>query len=187
MAADTAGIKKFISLFMSTMSTCSLYTREHPSVDELVQKVHSTLNEVLTEAERLEIMIVEDRLIINRTPVRDIWTHGTAFIKRLKRRGISRVDFLKGITSFEIKQFITDILETDRILKTHPHIKAGVIDVRIGGSKTDVVPDKDSLCHLTTEQIERAKEAYHNFSPFRQLNMAGLEEIVVNFVLAFRR
>ena len=64
MAADTAGIKKFITLFMSTMSTCSLYTREHPSVDELVQKVHSTLNEVLTEAERLEIMIVEDRLII---------------------------------------------------------------------------------------------------------------------------
>ncbi len=187
MAADAAGIKKFISLFMSTMSTCSLYSMEHPSVDELVQKVHSSLNEVLTGAERLEIMIVEDQLIINKTPVRDIWTHGAAFIKRLKRRGISRVDFVRGITSIELKQLIADMLETDNTLKTLPHIKAGVIDVRIGGSKTDVVPDKDSASHLTTEQIERAKEAYHNFSPFRQLNMAGLEEIVVNFVLAFRR
>ncbi len=180
-------IKRFISVLMTTISNCSLYSKEHISVDELTQKALSILNELLKEADSLEIMVVEGELIIKKMPLRDAGPHVAAFIRRVKRKGISRIDFVKGITFSELKQFIADISETDKGLKAYPHIRTGIIDVRIGGLKMDAALDMDKLLQHTSSQVEKVKEAYHGISPFRRLDIAGLEEIVVNFILTFRR
>ena len=185
--AETENIRKFISIFQSTISNCSLYSKEHISVDEMTQKSLSLLNELFTERESLKIMIVEDDLIVNNNPLRDIGIHGLNLIKRFKRKGISRVDFLKGITFSELKRFIIDISETDKEVKQYPNIKTGIIDVRLGGLKVDADFDIESLPHFTSEQIETVKEVYHNISLFRKLNTAGLEEIVVSFIVTFRK
>ncbi len=186
MPADVEVIKRFISSLMVAISNCSLYSKDHSSIDELTQKSLSMLNELLAETDSLEIMVVEDDLIVNKAPL-EAGTHGTAMIKRLKRRGISRVDFIKGITFHEIKQFISDFSETDIETKSFPHIKTGVIDVRLKGLKIETGFDTETLSSLTSEQVEKIKGIYHDISPFRKLNIAGLEEIVVNFILTFRR
>lgn len=180
-------VQAFISIFMSAVSNCSLYSKEHASLEELVQKALSILNEILDELETLEIMIIDGDLIINKTPLREAGHQGKNFIKRLKRKGISRVDFLKDITSSELKQFVADFSSRDEGIKTYSHIRAGVIDVRLGGLKIDADIDIDSLSSFTSGQVEMVKEVYHDVSPFKKLNIAGLEEIVVNFILTFRR
>ncbi|MEK6693124.1 MAG: HD domain-containing phosphohydrolase [Nitrospirota bacterium] len=187
MPADTEGIKRFISALMVAISNCSLYSKDHTSMDELTQNALSILNELLEETDILEIMVVEDDLIVNKMPLRDVGTHGTGLIKRLRRKGISRVDFMREITFQEIKQFISDFSETDRETKAFPHIKTGVIDVRLKGLKMDTDFDMETLSSLASDQTERLKEIYHDMSPFQRLNIAGLEEIVVNFILTFRR
>jgi len=180
-------IKKFISVFQTTISTCSLYSKNHISLDDMTQKAFSILNELLTEQDSLKIMIVENDLIVDNNPLRDTGIHTANLIKRFKRRGISRIDFLKGVTFSEIKQFIVDLSETDKGLKTYPNIKTGVIDVRLGGLKVDADFDISNLPRFTSEQIETVKEVYHDISYFRRLNTAGLEEIVVNFIVTFRK
>lgn len=187
MPTDMEAIRKFISVLMSTISNCSLYTKNHASIDELTQKALSILNELLTGSDRVEIMLIENDLIVNKAPLRDVGVHGNTFIKRIKRRGISRIDFLAGITFAELKQFIADMSETDKEPKTYPHIKTGVIDVRLGGVKVDANISAEALSKLTTQQLEKVKDVYHDFSPFSKLNVAGLEEIVVNFIVTFKK
>lgn len=184
MVADTENIKKFIVVIMSAISNCSLYSRDHVSVDELTQKALSVLNELLSDKGSIELMVIKSDLIVNKVPLRDEGIHGKNLLKRLKKKGISRVDILKGVTLPEIKQFVSDVSEPEKGLKTYPHIKTGTVDVRTEGLKVDVDIDMDSL---TLAQVEKVKDVYNDISPYRKLNTTGLEEIVINFIATFRR
>ncbi|MEC4684263.1 MAG: HD domain-containing phosphohydrolase [Nitrospirota bacterium] len=174
--------KAFISTLMSAISNCSLYSKDHISVDNLTKKSIAILDELLTDKDSLEIMVVEDNLVVNKTPARNAGHHGSNLIKRLKRKGISRIDFLKGISYSELKQFIADLSDPEKKLRTYPHIKTGIVDVRIGGYTL-----ASSLENISAEQVERVKELYHNIAPHKELNISGLEEIVVNFIVTFKR
>ena len=83
----------FLTIFMSAVSNCCLYSKNHPSVDELIEKTFSILNEIFKTSGSFEMMIIEKDLLINKNPVRKIGLQGQNLIKRLKRKGIS----LKGI------------------------------------------------------------------------------------------
>lgn len=180
-------VKAFIATFMSAVSNCTLYSKDHTSVSDLTQRALSRLNEILQESENLEMMIVGDDLIVNKTPLREVGLQGRNFIKRLKRRGLSRVDFLKGITFSELMQFVADVSAATQEPKTYAHIRTGVVDVRLGGLKLEGDIDLDGLSGFTAGQVEMVKDVYHGLTPFKKLNIAGLEEIVVNFILTFRR
>jgi len=180
-------VEKFLSTLMTAVSNCSLYSKEHTFLDELTRKSLSSIDDLMKDSDSLEIMIVEDDLVIDRVPYRGIGLHGKQLVKRLKRKGFSRIDFLKGIDFPELKQFITDISTMNEGIKTYPHIRSGVVDVRIGGLKVDGDFDLDSLSTFTSAQVETVKEVYHGISPYKKLNVAGLEEIVVNFIITFRK
>ncbi len=174
--------KTFIPTLMSAISNCSLYSKDHISVDNLTKKSIAILSELLTDRDSLEIMIVEDNLVVNKAPARNAGLPGSNLIKRLKRKGISRIDFLKDISYSELKQFIADLSDPDKKLRTYPHIKTGIVDVRIVANNMT-----SDLKNLSTEQVEKVKELYQNISPYKELNISGLEEIVVNFIVTFKR
>ena len=182
-------MKNFISLLMSAISNCTLYSKDHSSIDELAKRVYALLTDLLRENkwESLDVMVVEEDLIVNKMPVRDAGVHGINFVKRLKRKGISRVDFLQSITLSEIKQFIADLATNSRGTGTYQHIRTGVVEVITKGLKTDDAFYMEGLAKITGEQIEAIKDMYRSISPFKKLNVAGLEEIVINFILTFKR
>jgi HD-GYP domain-containing protein (c-di-GMP phosphodiesterase class II) len=180
-------VKEFLSMFMSAISNCSLYSREHSCLDDLSRRSLSCLDGLMKDSESIEMMVVDDDLVINKTPVREIGLHGKQFIRKLKRNGVSRIDFLKGVEASELKELIADISTTDTGLKTYPHIRAGVVDVRARGLNMEGNFDTDSLSRFTSEQVDAAREVFHGISPFKKLNVAGLDEIVVNFILTFRK
>ncbi|MEW6001101.1 MAG: hypothetical protein AB1638_00395 [Nitrospirota bacterium] len=82
-------------------------------MNELTEKALSILNRLLAESDNLEIMLVENDLIVNGNPLWDPGLQGNNFVKRLKKKGISRIDFTRGVNFSEIKQFIADISEAD--------------------------------------------------------------------------
>lgn len=189
-------ITGFTSIFMSAVSNCLLYSKNHASVDGLIEKTFSILNEIFKKSDTFEMMIIENDLVINKNPVRAIGLQGQNLIKRLKRKGISHINFLKGLTLAELRNLVADISTTEKGLQSYPHIKVGIVDVHIGGFKglhnvgflKDRVPDiQKSISAFTTEQIEKAKDEYNRISPFKQLHLAGFEEIVGQFVLTLKK
>lgn len=177
-------VRQFISTLMIAISNCSLYSKEHEVVEKSAEKILSILNECLTD--QIEVMVVQGDLIINKLPIKDAEFHEIKFVKCLMRKGISRIDFLKGITLLELKQFIIDFSETDKEIKTYPHIKTGVVDISLK-KNIDIDFDIDTLAHFSEEQIEKLKENYYKLSPFKKLEITGLEEIVARFAVAFKR
>jgi HD-GYP domain-containing protein (c-di-GMP phosphodiesterase class II) len=136
------------------------------------------------------MMIIDNELVINKLPMRDAQLHSSNLVKRFTRKGISRIDFVKGITAGEIKQFITDLSTTDEEIQTYPHIKTGIVDVGTGSSSaggTDFAIDMDNVSSFTEDQVEKLKEIYHTISPFKKLKITDLEAIVARFVATISR
>jgi len=185
----------FVSIFMSAVSNCLLYSKSHASVDALIEKTFLILNEIFKTSDSFEMMIIENDLVINKNPVREIGLQGQNLVKRLKRKGISHINFLKGLTLAELRSLAADISTTEKGLQSFPHIKVGIVDVGIGGFKglhddgfLNGGPDiQKNISAFSAEQIEKAKEEYNRISPFKQLYLAGFEEIVGQFVLMLKK
>jgi HD-GYP domain-containing protein (c-di-GMP phosphodiesterase class II) len=178
-------VRDFISTLMIAVSNCSLYTKGHEAFNDLAQKTLSRLREVLDK--RFEIMIIDNELIVNRTPLTEAGLHKMNLIKRLKRKGVSRVDFEEGVTLAEMKDFIIDISETSKGFRSYPHIRSGTVDLNISNQKGHIDFDKDGLPWLSPEPVDKVKDIFHSASPFKKINVAGLEEVVVHFITTFKR
>ncbi|RMG05050.1 MAG: HD domain-containing protein [Nitrospirae bacterium] len=137
----------------------------------------------------LSIMIVDNDLVINKNPLKTPGIHAVNLMKKLKRKGITGLEFEKGIKKPEILQFIDKLSSPERAPIRLPHIKTGVIDVRLGGLKIegDLEFDPNDAAAFRKAQLEKAREFFTGFSPFKKLHSSGLEEIVMNFILTFRR
>ena len=107
-------VRNFISALMSAISNCSLYSKDHASVDEFSRKSLEILENLLKESDKFEIMLIEDDLIINKTSFKEIGLQVDNLKKRMKRKGLSRIEFLPSVTFEELRQFISEILETDK-------------------------------------------------------------------------
>ena len=186
----------FISIFMSAVSNCRLYSRNHSAVDELVEKTLAMLRSSLDEAGTFEMMIIENDLVFDKNPVGEVGIQGQNLIKRLKKKGISHINFSKGLTLAELKNLIGDISTAGKGLKSLPHVKTGTIDAQTGeisaAQEFDFLKEKSqdiqrNISDFTEEQIEKAKDELSKISPLKQLHLAGFEEIVAQFVLMLKK
>jgi HD-GYP domain-containing protein (c-di-GMP phosphodiesterase class II) len=176
-------LKGFISLFMSAISNCILYSKNHAVIDELIEDTFSKLGIFLKGTDHFEIMIIENDLIINKNPAIGIGLQGKNLIKRLKRKGISHIEFSKGTTLQELKKLVVDISNMGKELKSTPHIKIGTVDLRFSGFTSDGDSSTEkNLSNFTPDQLRKIEEEINSISPFKKLNVAGFEEIVFQFV-----
>jgi len=128
-------IRNFLLTLTAAISNCSMYSKDHPAVDEFTRRSAKVLDILLREAGRLDIMHIENKFIINERPLSAIGLQGIKLINRLKRKGISYVNFLPAVTVDELKQFVNEMVETDKTMPLFPHIKTGVLDVQIDEDK----------------------------------------------------
>ena len=161
----------FLSIFMSAVSNCLLYSKNHASVDELIAKTFSILNHIFDKSGSFEIMIIENDLVVNKNPIKEIGLQGENLLKRLKRKGISHIHFLKGLTLSELKNLVADISTTEKGLKASPHIKVGIVDVHIGSVK---VPQGFRFSQ------ERSPDIQKNISDFYFWKNTGNAGIIQN-------
>ncbi|GBE00675.1 cyclic di-GMP phosphodiesterase response regulator RpfG [bacterium BMS3Bbin06] len=181
--------KRLIIKLMTALSNCSLYSKEHASVETLLKGSIELMNEIFSDSDSIQIMIIDNDLVINRTPLKEPGIHGRNFIRKMKKKGVTGIEFLRGVGLPELRQFVSDIVGNARAVKSYPHIKTGVIDVHIGGFEIDESMDLDSegLSQFRHEQVVRMKNVFSGFSPFKKLSSSGLEDIVMNFIVTFRR
>jgi len=180
-------VKNFISALMSAISNCSLYSKDHTSVDEFSRKSLKILENLLKESDKFEIMLIEDDLIINKTSFKEIGLQIDKLKKRLKRKGLSRIEFLPGVIFEELREFISEILETGKKMSVFPHIKTGVLDIQLEEVETGDDFDIDDISGFVSQQTEIVKEIYKDISSAQQTNIPRLNQVMGNFLSAFRK
>jgi putative nucleotidyltransferase with HDIG domain len=169
--------KEFISTFMIAVSNCSLYSKEHESFDDLARKTLEAVNNVIVK--KFELMIINNDLVINSSPLRSGGIHKVGLIKRLNRKGISRIDFLQGVTLPEIKQMIVEFSSKGKGLKTYPHIKSGSVDINATDAGSDIF--------ASPEEVTIINDVFSSVSDAKKLKLIALQEIVTRFLTTFRK
>jgi HD-GYP domain-containing protein (c-di-GMP phosphodiesterase class II) len=178
--------KKLVTAINIAVANCLLYSRDHALIEESSGKTFSLLSEFLPEP--VEMMVIDDDLVVNKLPLRDAaGTQAGTLLKRFSRKGLSRVDFLEGITPGEFSHFISDLAHPDSSVNAYPHIKTGLVDVSVRPAKAEEAITVENLPHFREEQIERLKAVYQNLTPFKQLNMSDLEDMIARFIATIGR
>ena len=178
-----SGELKFVTALSLTLSNCSLYSRRHEMVGMSAGRALEVLRGI--EGGKIELMVVDEALVLNGVPSKEKDLHGRSIVRRLARRGISWVEFGAGVTADEIRDFVGDIVAGERELPDYPHIRIGAVGVRIGtgGERGDF---DSAVADLTDEQIDKVKEIYTGLTPFKRLEVTGLEEVVAGFIVALK-
>jgi HD-GYP domain-containing protein (c-di-GMP phosphodiesterase class II) len=179
---------EFISVVMSAVSNCRLYSMNHESIVGLIEKLYSVLNEIFHKSSNVELMIIDNDLVVNKNPLREIGQHGKNLTKLLKRRGISHINFMRGVPRSELKQIVACLAASDQEIKSSPLIKVGVVDVCLDELRIGRMQDAErSLTKFSKEEIEKAREEYDRISPYKKIRLAGFEEIVMHFVMTLKK
>ncbi len=178
---------RILALLASTVNTCSLYSRKHQFALESAEKLRSIIEK--NRNRPTKIMLVEDDLIVNEAMVRDPGIHGTNLMKKMKRRGISGIVIHPEVTTREL----LDLAETlsspiEKPLKS-PHIKIGKTTVAFRPDEEKSPEGEESAAQAQSRRklLTLVKESLGSISPFQKMNVHGLEELVVNFILSFKR
>ncbi len=187
MVSRKKDINSFITTFMSAISMCSLYGQNHPSVEDYSRKCFEILDEIIKEEGLFQIMIIDSDLVINKQSFHESGIHGLNMIKRLKRKGVTRVDFFQGILQAEFTQFLYDIALKERKIRPYPHIKTGMVSVKLRAESESQLNLSEDIDFFRTMQIDKFRTIYKGISPFKRLDIAGLEEIVLGFFSVLRQ
>jgi HD-GYP domain-containing protein (c-di-GMP phosphodiesterase class II) len=175
---------RLVTMLSLAISNASLYSPDHEMVERSIANVLAAFGEM--PEGRIEVMVVDEDLVVNKVRLKEGDLHGTSLVRRLKRRGLSWVEFTRGVTAEEMKGFVADIVEPGRVRRAYPHIGTGAIGVRV--APADGKEHAASMADGPDErQIDRLKEIYSRVSSFKRLEVKGLEEIVAAFVVAIQR
>jgi len=177
---------ELITALTTAIANCSLYSPEHAIVRSLSEKVTGIITELMGEEESTDIMIVENEIVFSREPLKEQSIHVGNFIKRLRRKGIDKVIFKKGLSVDEVIRFIGDMADPQGVVARYPHISTGIIEVRLG-VEGGMGLSESELDRFRNEQVGRIRESFSGVSRFKKLDVTGLEDIVINFISAFQQ
>lgn len=171
-------ITELISHLMTAISNCSLYSGEHPLVDEFSEKALKVIQELCT-GDTLTLTLLGDSLVFENHPLSDKAVHIQNFRKRLRRKGIEKVVIRKGLDLEELKKFVAGIASAEKVL-SGAHISVGMVEVRFSAGGAEV-------SSLMKENISKVRESYQGVARFRRLDMVSLEDAVMGFISTLKR
>ena len=172
-------ILELISNFMTALSNCTLYSKEHPFVYSLSERSVALLGELFKD-DRFSLAVLGERLIVNDAPFSEKSIHVNSFMTKFRRKGIEKISIAKGVTPDELREFISELALSDKTAGTYPHIASGVVEVNLKGGVCD-------LSSVMEENRGKIKEIFQGMSRFKTLDMVGLENVVISFVSTLKQ
>lgn len=182
-------IAAFLHHLTAAVANAGLYSREHAQMRRLVDAVAQTLGQLLEDAQEFMLLRLDSELVIDGLPwKRSLQTERLAAL--LSRRGIGRIRIAPGITREEIHGLIEALAArgfNPAPARSTANLRFGRVEVRRRGAAFLELPPDSALAELSRAEIVRLMEIYSAVKRRRKMNVAGLNEIVSQFIAAFSR
>jgi HD-GYP domain-containing protein (c-di-GMP phosphodiesterase class II) len=170
---------EFLFCILTAMAQCSLYSKNHPAVTELSAKAFELLDGLFIE-DSIDITQLGGKLILNESPVPDKGTYNENFARRMKKKGVDKIIFRKGIGREELVSFIYCMASKNEKPVSTDHVIIGIVQVKVKESE-------DDASAIMRASISRVKDVYHEFTKTKRLDMVGLEDAVLGFLSALKK
>lgn len=158
-----ADIRNFVRYVVSAVTSASLYSADHRQVHRLGGEAFAYLQAALAEEEEIVLLLIEDELICNKTPLDGSLFLGK-FIQIFYDKGIEHLKFLPQVEFDELWSLIVSLSgqagKAPGICST-PHIQLGRLDI--------AEPDK---------VVQDAKKRFYPFRKFLALRRMSLRKYV---------
>lgn len=171
-------ISDFTASVMAALSNYVLYSGKHPVVDEFSERAFNLVKD-LYAADTVSLALIGDSLLFNDKPVSEKGMNIDNFVKRLRKRGVEKIEIRKGVTLDEFKRFIAGMITKDTSFSSI-HISVGIIEVT-------TTSDKYSIKAILEENIEKVKEVFDKIPGNAKLDIRGLEGVVASLMGLLRR
>jgi len=170
---------EFLFNVVTAIAQCSLYSKNHPAVTDFSEKALELLNELFVN-DSIDITNLGGKLILNDTPFAEKGMYTETFLRKMKVKGIDKVIFKRGITNEEMRNLIHRIASKSEVPVSSDHIVVGTMQVRVKSSEDDPLA-------IMRASISRIKDVYQEFLSSKKLDMIGLEEAILGFLLALKK
>lgn len=144
----TQGIEQYIKKMIICLQVAKIYTSAHPKFTQGLDAAYESLGDVLREKPEFTIGIIGDELAYEREIFFDLSQKIKAAINVLKKKGIERITFVKGIDKEELSKFIEylAIPETEQPQDPQKYITAiGIRNITVGRIKSSDDADKATI------------------------------------------
>lgn len=142
-------IKNALLNLSSAIQTGKIYSMDHPSFKEFIQRAYQSLLEVLPQKKELIIGIVEDELAWEGEIFFSLSQKLAALVLYLQEKGIERIIFFPGLQEEELNRFVGFLIDKQKKGSTDVHrlsalgiqnIQAGKIRALASQPKVDERP-----------------------------------------------
>jgi HD-GYP domain-containing protein (c-di-GMP phosphodiesterase class II) len=174
-------VSAIISNLMTAALNCSLYSQEHNSVIQYSAKTVRDMEEFFQDDNTLSFAILGSTFLMNEKKVSERSLHISNFTKRLRRKGIDKVVFRRGLDSTELSSFIAAMVSPSGTPKSSEHIQVGTIEVKLSSGLEGDVSDQ------YLEDVEKVQEIDQHLKKFGTLDMIGIEDVIMNFMSSLQR
>ncbi|UCG77598.1 MAG: HD domain-containing protein [Nitrospirota bacterium] len=175
---------ELITILTTAISNCSLYSTDHSIVKAQAERARDMIMILMGENDETEMMIIDNDLVFDKEPFKERSIHLQNFIKKLQRKGIDKMIFKRGFSSEEVASLIGDVADIASSPTSYDHISLGAVEVRLE-SESEFSPEE--LENFREEQINKVKDVFSGVSRYKKLDITGLEDVVINFIAAFKK
>ncbi len=116
-------IEELTKLLVSATQTRGMYGEKHNLTQGAVDRVYSSLSEILWKEEDITIGVIGNEVAFKKEPFYKISKHIKGFIEHLKETGVEKISFVRGVEKSELSAFITLLSMTASSIE-----KNGVLD-----------------------------------------------------------
>ena len=188
-------IEDFLGIFSGALTNSLLYSYSHPQTKNLIKKAFQILNFMLDDKLKINLIVIENKLIIEDIVIPSQKVFVSNLVKKLKRNGIESITFLRGLefNEFEnlIRELTSSVQEEDKKIMSTTHIKLGIIDVSLPSyDRKEESKSKEEITDFSLNMenyLNLIKETFDEVREKRKFEIGGLIEIIVNFISVLKK
>ena len=176
-------VERLIGHIAAAINARSLYAAGHPAVAANIERLIESVEAACADRKKdaLTFLVVGGELIVENQPLRKGGLHHQQLIRLLARRGVERLTIARGVTAAECLDFLTPMV-VGGIPLSSEHIIVGRVEMRpaggAGATTASRPVDAAGVERLSSESVDRAREAFGQFRSDRRGGLGRLEEIV---------
>ena len=171
---------KTVACLNAAVANLRLYAADHPQVNRYLTYAYQELQQALSGRQQISIMVVDDRLVVDRRPVGVETPHMTQFVEILNRKGVESITFLNGVTRDQINRLAGDLAAADAApVRATPDIALGRVQRE---QKQDSRPMEKEWANVRQGCLDQIRELYQQIHNAKKVPVAEFEGIVQTFI-----
>jgi len=186
-------ILRLIAHFNASVNNIRLYSTDHPQVKKYIHTAHTILMDLFRIKKEITLLLIDNDLVADNTPIRTGGAHIQQFISILKESGIERMTLVKGLTEIELAGFIEEFASSDdAVIKSSGYIKLGKIDVRVkqaAGTVPELSGEEketfQEMLEVRDLKYNELKQMYRTMKKRKQVDVRGVDDMIQSFIKGF--